>query len=84
MFGLRKRSPQQTPGLEAPAVWRDILGSLRPTSSYNERLEAILAALDKVVGLDLYYLYFLDAEGRRFNLEHIKVKALEEEPETGR
>jgi len=83
MFGLRKRSPQETPRLEAPAIWSDILGSLRPDSSYDERLQAILTALDKVVGLDVYYLYFLDAAGKRFNLEYMKVKVLEGEPETG-
>jgi hypothetical protein len=38
MFGLRKRSPQETPRLEAPAIWSDFLESLRPDSSYTERL----------------------------------------------
>lgn len=55
MFGLRKRSLQETSRLEAPAIWSDFLEPLRPDSSYNERLEAILAALDKVVGLSVCY-----------------------------
>ncbi len=84
MFGLRKHNPQKAPRLEAPTVWGHILGSLRPDSSYSERLEAVLAALDKVVGFDVYYLYFLDAEGKRFTLEYMKVKRLAEEPETGK
>lgn len=83
MIGFRKRSPQETPRLEAPAVWNDILKALKPDSSYDERLDAILTALDKVVGLDVYYLYLLDATGKRFALEHVKVKTLEEEPEAG-
>jgi hypothetical protein len=55
MFGLRKRSLQETPRLEAPAIWSDFLESLRPDGSYNQRLEAILAALAKVVGFSVYY-----------------------------
>jgi putative nucleotidyltransferase with HDIG domain len=84
MFGLRKRGPKETPRLEAPAIWSDILGSLRPDSSYNERLEAILAALDKVVGFGVYYLYLLDATGKRFTLEYMKGRALEDESEAGK
>jgi len=79
MIGFRKRSPQEFPRLETPAVWNDILESLKPDSSYDERLEAILTALDKAVGLDVYYLYLLDATGKRLSLEHIKAKSLEEE-----
>ncbi|HEY73065.1 MAG: hypothetical protein DRJ03_26990 [Chloroflexi bacterium] len=83
MIGFRKRSPQKASRLETPAVWNDILGALKPDSSYDERLDAILTALDKVVGLDVYYLYLLDATGKRFALEHVKTKSLEEEREAG-
>ncbi len=83
MFGLRKRSPKETLRLEAPAVWNDILGALKADSSYEERLEAILAALDKVVGFDVYYLYLLDAAGKRFTLEYMKVKVPADEAEVG-
>ncbi len=83
MIGLRKRSSQEKSRLEAPAVWSDILGSLKPTRAYDERLEAILAALDMVVGFDVYYLYLLDATGKRFALEHLKAKAVEEKVRGG-
>jgi len=83
MIGLRKHSSQETPRLKAPTVWNDILGSLRPDSSYDERLEAILTELDKVVGFEVYYLYLLDSTGKRLVLEHVKAKAVEEEPGAG-
>ena len=77
MLGWRKRT-QKTPSLEAPAVWNDILGSLKPDAPYTGRVEAILTALDKVVGFDAYYLYLLDATGERFTLEHMKARPIEE------
>ena len=82
MFGFRKHSPKEIPRLEASAVWNDILGALRPDSPYTERLETILAVVDRVIGLDVYYLYFLDAAGKRFTLEYVKVKTSEDELET--
>ena len=83
MIGFRKHSPQETLRLEAAAAWSDILGSLRPDSSYKERLGAILTALDRIVGFSVYYLYLLDATGKRFALEHVKVRTVGEESETG-
>jgi len=73
MFGWRKRT-QKASSLEAPAVWNDILGSLKPDAPYTRRIEAILTALDKAVGFDAYYLYLLDATGERFALEHMKAR----------
>jgi len=70
---LEKRTPT--------AVWVEIMSILKPATSYTERLEAMFALLDALLGLDVYYLYLIDSSGERFTLEHMRVKSLQPTPE---
>jgi len=60
-------------------IWDEFMelaGSSRP---YREKLNAILDAVKRLTGTEACYLYFLDATGRRFMLEHIVVAEPERE-----
>jgi len=62
-------------------VWVEAMSTLRPGTSYPERLEAMFAILDALLNLDVYYLYLIDPSGERFTLEYMKVKGPQPTPE---
>jgi len=54
-------------------IWDELMelaGSGRP---YREKLQAILEVVRRLTRTEACYLYFLDATGRRFTLEHIAI-----------
>jgi len=52
-------------------IWDELMGLAGSSRPYQEKIQTILDMVRKLTGTEACYLYFLDATGRRFMLEHI-------------
>ena len=66
-------------GRRATGVWDELMGLAGSSRPCQERLHAILGAVRSLTRTAACTLYFLDATGRRFTLEHVAIARPEEE-----